>query len=215
MRRFTNTRGTLVGLVFMATLGIAACSANHVPSAARSANGHSTTPSITPAATAGPPATAAPTPTSGTTLVPMQTAQGGEFISPSGNISCEVDYNRFGLREAHCETGTPPQSVTMGVTGSYTTCTGDLCLSNPGMDTPTLAYGTATGVARSSANRPLRESAARLTAGASRSPAPASRLSVAAPDVRRNPCHLTGCLAVPIPTVDRARRAVQRAIPCA
>ncbi len=67
----------------------------------------------------------------------MQTANGGEFVSPSGNISCEVDYHRDGVTAAYCETGTPPQSVTMGVTGSYTTCTGVLCLSNPGMDTPT------------------------------------------------------------------------------
>lgn len=34
----------------------------------------------------------------------------------------------------------------MGVTGSYTTCTGEQCLSNAGLGTPTLAYGTATGV---------------------------------------------------------------------
>ena len=40
MRRFTNSRRTLVGLVLMATLGIAACSANHAPSAAGSGNGH-------------------------------------------------------------------------------------------------------------------------------------------------------------------------------
>jgi hypothetical protein len=76
----------------------------------------------------------------------MQTAQGGEFVSPSGNISCEVDYNRNGVTEAYCQTGTPAQSVTMGVTGSFTTCTGDQCLANAGMGTPTLAYGTATGV---------------------------------------------------------------------
>jgi hypothetical protein len=160
MRRFTNSRRTLVGLVLMATLGIAACSANHAPSAAGSGNGHSTIPTATaicgsaqpPARQrtddhlTAPPAPAAPTPTSGTSLVPMQTAQGGEFVSPSGNISCEVDYNRDGVTAAYCETGTPPQSVTMGVTGSYTTCTGVLCLSNPGMDTPTLAYGAVTGV---------------------------------------------------------------------
>jgi hypothetical protein len=34
----------------------------------------------------------------------------------------------------------------MGVTGSYTTCTGVMCLANAGMGTPTLAYGAATGV---------------------------------------------------------------------
>lgn len=121
MRRFTNSRRTLVGLVLMATLGIAACSANHAPSAAGSGNGHSTIPTATavrgsaqpPARQrtddhlTAPPAPAAPTPTSGTSLVPMQTAQGGEFVSPSGNISCEVDYNRDGVTAAYCETGTP------------------------------------------------------------------------------------------------------------
>jgi hypothetical protein len=34
----------------------------------------------------------------------------------------------------------------MGVTGSFTTCTGEQCLANPGINTPTLVYGTATGV---------------------------------------------------------------------
>ena len=75
------------------------------------------------------------------TRVPMQTATGGEFLSPSGNISCEVH-----LTQVYCQTGTPSRSVTMGVNGRYTTCTGELCLGNPGEDTPTLAYGTATGV---------------------------------------------------------------------
>jgi len=76
----------------------------------------------------------------------MQTATGGEFLSPSGNISCEVDYHRAGLTQAYCQTITPPRSVTMGVTGGYTTCTGQQCLGNSGTGTPTLAYGTATGV---------------------------------------------------------------------
>ena len=87
----------------------------------------------------------APTPTS-TTRVPMQTATGGEFLSPSGNISCEVDYHRVSLIRAYCQTGTPAQSVTMGVTGRYTTCTGQQCIGNSGEGTPTLAYGTVTGV---------------------------------------------------------------------
>jgi hypothetical protein len=72
----------------------------------------------------------------------MQTTTGGEFVSPSGNISCQV-----GLTAAYCETGTPAQSVTMkGIDGTYTTCTGQQCLSNAGDGTPTLAYGTETGV---------------------------------------------------------------------
>jgi hypothetical protein len=76
----------------------------------------------------------------------MQTAAGGEFLSPSGNISCEVDYHRAGLTQLYCQTITPPRSVTMGAAGKYTTCTGEQCLGNPGDATPTLAYGTATGV---------------------------------------------------------------------
>lgn len=71
----------------------------------------------------------------------MQTATGGEFLSPSGNIGCEVH-----LTSVYCQTGTPARSVTMGVTGRYTTCTGQQCIGNPGDGTPTLAYGTATGV---------------------------------------------------------------------
>jgi len=76
----------------------------------------------------------------------MQTATGGEFLSPSGNISCEVNNNRAGLTSVYCQTGTPPQSATMDPTGTYTTCTGDQCLGNPDSEAPTLAYGTATGV---------------------------------------------------------------------
>lgn len=77
----------------------------------------------------------------------MQTAAGGEFLSPSGNISCEIDYHRDGLpAKAYCQTVTPPRSVSMDVTGDYTPCTGQQCIGNPGTNTPTLAYGTATGV---------------------------------------------------------------------
>jgi hypothetical protein len=76
----------------------------------------------------------------------MQTAAGGEFLSPSGNISCEVDYHRAGLTQVYCQTATPPRSVTMGSAGKYTTCSGGQCLGNSGTGTPTLAYGTATGV---------------------------------------------------------------------
>jgi hypothetical protein len=76
----------------------------------------------------------------------MQTASGGEFLSPSGNISCEIDYRRAGVTQAYCQTGTPARSVTLTASGSYKTCTGEECLGNAGDDTPTLAYGTATGV---------------------------------------------------------------------
>jgi hypothetical protein len=76
----------------------------------------------------------------------MQTASGGEFASPTGNITCEVDDQRTGQTKAYCQTQTPAESVTMTASGTYTTCTGDQCLANAGDGTPTLAYGTATGV---------------------------------------------------------------------
>jgi hypothetical protein len=113
------------------------------------------TPSATgPVATSAPavtttPTTAAPTAAPSATIVPMQTATGGEFLSPSGNISCEVYYHHDSLTHAYCQTVTPPRSVSMNTTGRYTTCTGQLCLGNPGTGTPTLAYGTATGVGAS------------------------------------------------------------------
>jgi len=86
-------------------------------------------------------APSAPASTASTTRVPMQRATGGEFLSPSGNISCEVS-----LTSVYCQTGAPARSVTMSVAGTYKTCSGVMCLGNPGEDTPTLAYGTATGV---------------------------------------------------------------------
>ena len=78
-------------------------------------------------------------------FVPMQTATGGEFLSPSGNISCEVNFSPT-TEGALCVTLSPPRSVNMTVDGTLTQCVGVQCLSNAGVDTPTLAYGTATGV---------------------------------------------------------------------
>ncbi len=93
----------------------------------------------------------------------MQTVNGGEFRAPSGNISCGVYYNMAGLTQAYCQTTKPAESVTMGLTGRYTTCTGEHCLGNAGISsshvtctgencvgtsgkkTPTLAYGKTTG----------------------------------------------------------------------
>ena len=164
LRHFTGAARIAVLSALGLGLGLAlsACSpstssaAGAAPGAAASAAATSSAsaPAATatsPVAASAPAVTTTPTiavPTAGpsATLVPMQTAAGGEFLSPSGNISCEVDYNRAGLTQVYCQTGTPPRSATMGVTGKYTTCTGQQCLGNPGTGTPTLAYGTATGV---------------------------------------------------------------------
>lgn len=76
----------------------------------------------------------------------MQRATGGEFLSPSGNISCEIDDYPGGIPSAYCQTWTPPRSAKMDGTGSYKVCDGPMCIGNAGAKTPTLAYGTATGV---------------------------------------------------------------------
>jgi hypothetical protein len=126
-------------------VGLALSACNPSTSAAAGPASSVTASAATPSASA-PAATAAATATSVASLVPMQTAAGGEFLSPSGNISCEVDYQRAGLTQVYCQTATPARSVTMSATGKYTTCTGQQCLGNSGTGTPTLAYGKATGV---------------------------------------------------------------------
>jgi hypothetical protein len=90
------------------------------------------------------PSASAPAATGHPTASPAA-AGSGEFLSPSGNISCEVDYHRAGLTRVYCQTAKPARSVSMGVNGRYTTCTGEQCLGNAGDGTPTLAYGKATG----------------------------------------------------------------------
>jgi hypothetical protein len=148
LRRFTRlTRiagvsalGLSVGLALSAC-GPSATSASGATSSVTAGQAASSAPAVTTA-----PAAAGPTAAPSTTLVPMQTATGGEFLSPTGNISCEVYYHHAGLSQAYCQTGTPARSVTMNAAGKYTTCTGQQCLGNPGDGTPTLAYGTETGV---------------------------------------------------------------------
>ncbi len=150
------TRSTRIAGISALALGVglalSACdsspsSAGAATSAAASSAAASAAASAaTATASAGAPAaTAVPTAAPSATLVPMQTTAGGEFLSPSGNISCEVDYHRAGLTQVYCQTATPARSVTMSVAGTYKTCTGQQCLGNPGTGTPTLAYGTATG----------------------------------------------------------------------
>jgi hypothetical protein len=92
-------------------------------------------------------APAAPQTSQPVTTVPTQTFTGGEFLSPTANISCQLTYGAQGQTDAaYCQTITPPRSVTMSSNGSYKTCTGVKCIGNPGTDTPTLAYGQATGI---------------------------------------------------------------------
>jgi hypothetical protein len=130
-----------------ATLMLAACSSG--PGLASTSTSTTTTSATTSTA---PASTTTSSPTTTTTVsgaptpfVAMQTATGGEFLSPSGNISCEVDFSPTS-EGALCLTLQPPRSVNMTVDGTLTQCMGVQCLSNAGLDTPTLAYGTETGV---------------------------------------------------------------------
>ncbi len=76
---------------------------------------------------------------------PLQSVtSNGAFISPTGNIACLIDVTS--TNSVRCVTFSPPQLVTMTSTGVLSTCTGSQCeLGNPGLDTPKLTYGTATG----------------------------------------------------------------------
>jgi hypothetical protein len=95
--------------------------------------------------TASPSSTTAPA--SPISTMPTQTATGGEFLSPTANISCQLTYRAPGQTDAaYCQTTSPPRSATLATDGTYKTCTGVKCIGNSGTDTPTLAYGQATGI---------------------------------------------------------------------
>jgi hypothetical protein len=92
------------------------------------------------------PAFLAPTTAAAATTVtaPAETAHGGEFLSPSGNISCEIDNGYIGLHQVYCQTISPPRSVVLARTGTIKVCKGQQCLGNPADNTPVLGYGHST-----------------------------------------------------------------------
>jgi hypothetical protein len=64
------------------------------------------------------------------------------FLSPSHNISCEVDVGVAGIPEqAYCQTMSPRASATLTASGKLKTCHGTRCIGNPPEHDPTLAYG--------------------------------------------------------------------------
>jgi hypothetical protein len=82
---------------------------------------------------------------------PICSANVCSFYSPSHNISCEIDDQR-GARMpdmTYCQIAPPQslqQSVHMDPTGTFTVCTGETCLGNPGLGQGTLAYGQTAGI---------------------------------------------------------------------
>jgi hypothetical protein len=124
-------------------LALAACSSSPSPdsSSTTTSQATSTTAPTSTSTSSSAGTTSTTTQTSGT-LVP-QTPTSTEFYSPSKNISCEID-NNFGtsaVTSALCLTLSPPKSVTLKADSSLTECTGVNCLSNAGVNTPTVAYG--------------------------------------------------------------------------
>jgi len=71
------------------------------------------------------------------------------FKSPSGNIHCEVDFQRAGASDgAYCMSVNPPQHALIGPDGALKdVCTNDMsCLSNGPVDESVLPYGQSTGI---------------------------------------------------------------------
>jgi hypothetical protein len=73
--------------------------------------------------------------TAAAVFAPLATADTYAFLSPTRNISCEME------NIVYCQTFTPPQSVHLSADGTLTPCTGEGCEGNPGIGTPTLGYG--------------------------------------------------------------------------
>ncbi|MFZ0906646.1 MAG: hypothetical protein WAN71_22795 [Mycobacterium sp.] len=73
--------------------------------------------------------------TAAVVFAPLATADTYAFLSPTRNISCEME------DIVYCQTFTPPQSVHLSADGTLTPCTGEGCEGNPGIGTPTLGYG--------------------------------------------------------------------------
>jgi hypothetical protein len=73
------------------------------------------------------------------------TARDIVFLSPSGNIGCEVDWQfaRIGAASL-CQTLAPPQSVTIAATGAIEKCSGVACVGHPAKNTPVLGYMSST-----------------------------------------------------------------------
>ena len=111
------------------------------------------TPTGAPAPPAAPPSSqpATPTPTPGlqydanncqSCYVPNVTW----FKTPSGNINCEIDYQRgYGIPDhVYCASISPRQAVTLKSSGVVTVCSDVSCMGDPPQGEPTLPYNHTT-----------------------------------------------------------------------
>jgi hypothetical protein len=74
-------------------------------------------------------------------FAPQAAADSNTFLSPSRNISCELDTKQSVPDVAYCQSNSPQQSVHLAADGTVTICNGEGCVGNPGIGTRTLAYG--------------------------------------------------------------------------
>src|SRR4051794_19387656 len=141
-----HARGSLfagAALAVGCVIAVSACSAAS-PRAVAPAAVATSTQSAPPAVAGTTPASAVPSVTPSAAPVRVgKTVSESDFYSPSHNITCEIDYQRGGgLPDGtRCQTFSPSRSVTMSISGAYTTCTGGNCLGDPGEHTPVLPYG--------------------------------------------------------------------------
>jgi hypothetical protein len=134
---------TVVMALGLTVLALAACGSSSSSSTTTTAGSTSTSTSGAAATTSTAVSTSTTTTTAATvTPVPCPSAGSAtvcEFYSPTQNISCEIDPTT-----ELCLTLQPPQAAHLAADGTYTTCTGATCLSNAGVGTQSLAYGTST-----------------------------------------------------------------------
>jgi hypothetical protein len=70
------------------------------------------------------------------------------FLTPSGNLGCEVADHDVRGSYAFCQSNRRPQTVRMAPSGRLSICRGQRCLGDPPENTPTLAYGRRVRVGR-------------------------------------------------------------------
>lgn len=140
-------RTSMIAVVTVAAIvSLAACGSSSTSSTTTttSSTGSSTSaPAPSPSTTTAASPSTSSTATAAVTSVPCPSSTGPtticEFYSPTKNISCEID-----PAAQLCLTVNPPQAAHLQPDGTYTTCTGETCLSNAGENTGILAYGTST-----------------------------------------------------------------------
>ncbi len=121
-------------------LVLAACSSSSNPPATTATTTAAPSTSTSTSAAGTTTTTSSGTTVTSGTLTPGSATE-TEFYSPSKNISCEIDSGAAAGTSTLCLTINPARSVVLHSDGTLTVCTGQTCLSNAGLNTPTLGYG--------------------------------------------------------------------------